>query len=86
MAQTVDEYSRKVDELADPLDKLTSRQREVLQLLAQGHSSKQMAEILQISPKTIEAHRSQIMRTLELYDIASLVRFAIPTGLVSSET
>ncbi len=86
LAETVDDYRRKVEELSDPLDKLTSRQREVLQLLALGHSSKEMAEILKVSPKTIEAHRSQIMRTLELYDIASLVRFAVRTGLVSSET
>ena len=66
-------------------DSLTPRQREVLQLLAEGHSTKEIAEMLNVSPKTIEFHRTQINRELNLHSTAELTRYAITHGLVSPE-
>jgi DNA-binding NarL/FixJ family response regulator len=71
---------------AGPLEGLTSRQREVLQLIAEGRSSKEIASQLGVAVKTIETHRTQIMERLDIHDIAGLVRFAIRVGLVSPET
>lgn len=70
---------------ASVLDVLTSRQREILQLVAEGRSTKEVAQLLSLSIKTVEAHRSQIMARLDIHDVAGLVRFAIRTGLVTSE-
>jgi DNA-binding NarL/FixJ family response regulator len=64
---------------------LTSRQREVLQLLAEGHSTKEMATMLNVSPKTIEFHRAQIVQELKLHTTAELTRYAIAHGLISPE-
>lgn len=66
-------------------DNLTPRQREILQLVAEGKSTKDVARLLDLSVKTVEAHRSQIMERLEIHDLAGLVRYAIRTGLVSPE-
>jgi DNA-binding NarL/FixJ family response regulator len=71
--------------MADPLDQLTPRQREILQLIAEGHSSKQIAHRLDASVKTIESHRASLMERLDIHDIAGLVRYAIRQGLVSPE-
>lgn len=62
---------------------LTDRQREVLQLIAEGHTTKEIAQILSISVKTVETHRGHIMRRLDTYDVAGLVKVAIRTGLVT---
>jgi DNA-binding NarL/FixJ family response regulator len=67
------------------VETLTSRQREVLQLIAEGHSSKAIAQRLNLSVKTIETHRSQLMARLDIHDIAGLVRYAVRHGLVSPE-
>jgi DNA-binding CsgD family transcriptional regulator len=67
------------------LEPLTFRQRETLQLVAQGQNTKQIADLLGISIKTVEAHRLQLMRRLKIDNVPSLVRFAIRTGLVSPE-
>ena len=64
---------------------LTPRQREVLQLIAEGYSTKEIAEKLNISVKTAKTHRSELMRRLDLHDIAGLVRYAIQIGLVAQE-
>jgi len=64
---------------------LTEREREVLQLIAEGHSTRKIAELLFISVKTVEAHRSHIMEKLDLHNIADLTRYAIRTGIISSE-
>jgi DNA-binding NarL/FixJ family response regulator len=71
---------------ASPLDALTTRQREILQLIAEGRSTKEVAFTLSISAKTVETHRAQIMERLEIHDLAGLVRFAIRTGLISPDS
>jgi DNA-binding NarL/FixJ family response regulator len=64
---------------------LTPRQRETLQLIAEGKSTKQIAGILGVSVKTIETHRAQLMDRLEIYDVAGLVRYAIRHGMVQAD-
>ena len=81
----VEEYLRRVGGQEGPLDQLTPRQREVLQLLAEGHGTQNIAQKLSISAKTVEAHRAQIMARLGIHDLAGLVRYAIRTGLVNSD-
>ncbi|MDT7042790.1 response regulator transcription factor [Candidatus Nitronereus thalassa] len=68
-----------------PSDKLTPRQREVLQLVAEGKSTKDIATILNISIKTVEFHKSHIMRELDLHTTAELTKYAIAQGIVSPE-
>ena len=68
-----------------PIDKLTARQTQVLRLIAEGKTTKQVALELNISVKTVETHRSHLMDRLEIHDIAGLVRFAIRVGLVRLE-
>ncbi len=68
-----------------PLEVLTPRQREILQLVAEGKSTKEVAQVLGLSVKTVETHRSQIMDRLDIRDLAGLVRYAVRTGLVSSD-
>ncbi|HVZ86626.1 MAG TPA: response regulator transcription factor [Polyangia bacterium] len=70
---------------ADGLSILTSRQREILQLVAEGKSTKEIAQLLDLSIKTVETHRGQIMDRLGIHDLAGLVRYAVRTGLVSSD-
>jgi len=65
--------------IGDP--SLTPREREVLQLLAEGHSTKEIAVLLQVSPKTVETHRRQIMTKLDLHSIADLTRYALHEGI-----
>jgi DNA-binding CsgD family transcriptional regulator len=67
------------------LEQLTFRQREILQLVAKGQNTKQIADLLRISVKTVEAHRLQLMRRLKIDNVPGLVRLAIRTGLVSAE-
>jgi DNA-binding NarL/FixJ family response regulator len=67
------------------IERLTPRQREILQLIAERHSTKEMAQILNISAKTVETHRAQMMDRLEIYDVPGLVRIAIRAGLASLE-
>lgn len=63
--------------------RLTPRQREVLQLVAEGRSTKEIAAILRISPKTVEFHRNSIMDELEIHNVADLTRYAILQGIVN---
>jgi DNA-binding NarL/FixJ family response regulator len=69
----------------DQASLLTPRQREILQLLAEGKSAKEIAHLLELSAKTVEAHRAQIMERLDIHDLAGLVRYAIRTGLASTD-
>ena len=64
------------------LPKLTSRQREIVQLLAEGKSSKEVAVSLDISVKTVETHRSNIMRLLDYHSVAELVRYAVRNDII----
>jgi two-component system, NarL family, response regulator NreC len=68
--------------VTDPIDLLTSREREVLQMLAEGKTNKEIATVLQLSVYTIDAHRGRIMEKLNLHSIGELVRFAVRGGLV----
>jgi DNA-binding NarL/FixJ family response regulator len=70
---------------AAPLERLTARQREILTLIAEGVHTKEIAHRLGLSPKTVEAHRGQIMERLAIRDVPGLVRFAIRAGLVSGD-
>ena len=66
------------------LERLPPRLREVLQLIAEGRSTKEIAKELGISTRTAETYRTELMKSLDLHDIASLTRYAIQTGLVST--
>jgi len=65
-----------------PLQQLTIRQREILQLIAEGQNTKQIGGILKVSPKTVEYHRMKLMAGLDLHDVPGLVRFAMRAGLI----
>ena len=67
------------------IERLTPRQREILQLIAERHNNSDISRILEISIKTVETHRAQLMARLDIYDVPGLVRFAIRAGLVSLE-
>jgi len=82
----ITDYLRRTTSSAGPLEQLTPRQREILQLIAEGHTTQQIAHILGLSVKTVETHRSQLMDRLDIHDIAGLVRYAIRVGLVTAET
>ena len=69
-------------ELDEELARLSDREREVLQLVAEGKSSKEIAQILDLSVSTVESHRKHIMEKLDLHNTAAVVRFAIRKGLV----
>ena len=88
----IDEYMRDLNgslsrakTATSPLDRLTPRQRESLQLIAEGHTTQDIARILGISLKTVETHRAQLMERLGIYDVPGLVRYAIRAGLVSPD-
>ncbi len=81
----VTEYSRRVAEDKTLEERLTGRQREVLQLIAEGQNTKDMAVRLNVSIKTIETHRKQLMERLDIHDVAGLVRYAIRAGIIDPE-
>jgi len=81
----VDDYLRRLSEGPAAPEALTPRQREILQLIAEGHTTKEIASKLGLSVKTVETHRMQLMERLDIHDIAGLVRYAIRTGLVTPE-
>lgn len=80
----VQRYLASAEEIATPHDVLTARQREVLQLLAEGNNTKDIAHVMKVSTKTVESHRAQLMDQLGIRDVPGLVRYAIRTGLVSA--
>lgn len=69
-----------------PVEQLSERQREILQLIAEGQTTKEIALTLELSAKTVEYHRMQLMQRLNIFDIPGLVRFAVRAGLVSQES
>lgn len=70
------------DDVIEASDPLTARERQMLQLIAEGHTTKEAARVLNIGVKTAESHRNHIMRKLDIHDIAGLTRYAIHSGLV----
>lgn len=81
-AEVVAKYLQSPDIASSPLSLLTPRQREVLKLIAEGRTTKQMAAELNVSIKTIETHRAQLMERLDIHETAGLVRFAVRVGIV----
>jgi DNA-binding NarL/FixJ family response regulator len=79
------DYIEHLNEPGDPNEhsSLSSREREVLQLIAEGKNTKEVAFTLNISPKTIETHRRQIMRKLKLTNVPELTKYAIREGITS---
>jgi DNA-binding NarL/FixJ family response regulator len=75
----LDDYRRHV---TNPIDLLTSREREILQLIAEGKTNKEIAQLLNLSVYTVDAHRGRIMEKLNLHSTGELVRFAMRAGLV----
>jgi DNA-binding NarL/FixJ family response regulator len=81
----VETYLQRAAGEQGPIEPLTARQREVLQLIAEGKNTKEIASTLDVSVKTVEAHRLQLMARLNIHDVPGLVRYAIRSGLVSSD-
>ena len=81
----VESYLQRAAGEEGPIEQLTARQREVLQLIAEGKTTKEIAGTLGVSVKTVEAHRLQLMARLGIHDVPGLVRYAIRSGLISSE-
>jgi len=83
----IDNYVRKspAQTKSSPFELLTPREREVLQLLAEGNSTKQIGRRLFISPKTVESHRLRIMEKINIDSVAQLTKYAIQEGLTSPE-
>jgi DNA-binding NarL/FixJ family response regulator len=81
----IEGYLSRARDQTSSLEQLTSRQREILQLVAEGHSSKQIAGLLNASVKTIDSHRANIMGRLGIQNVPGLVRYAIRHGLVSAD-
>jgi DNA-binding NarL/FixJ family response regulator len=86
ISRTVVSYLKRAAGEEGPIEQLTARQREVLQLIAEGKNTKEIAGTLEISVNTVEAHRLQLMARLGIHDVPGLVRYAIRTGLVSIDS
>lgn len=77
----VSAYMKKTELPSDPL---TQREHQVLQLIAEGRTTKECAEVLALSVKTVDSHRTRIMQKLDIHDTASLVRYAVRSGLIEA--
>lgn len=80
----IEDYLHQVEQ--EPYDRLTSREREILKLIADGHSSREIADMLFLSLKTVLGHRAKIMEKLNIHNRTELIRFAMRKGLVSMDT
>ena len=84
--RAIEAYTRKAQETSmDPYEELTNREREVLHLAAEGHSSTEIAERLSISSRTVETHRANMMRKLDLHSQTDLIRYALKRGIIPME-
>jgi DNA-binding NarL/FixJ family response regulator len=83
-AVLIEDYRLKAD--VEPYDLLTAREREVLKLIAEGYTSKEIANLLFISLKTVIGHRSKIMEKLDLHNRTELIKYAVRKGLVNLDT
>jgi NarL family two-component system response regulator LiaR len=72
-------------QMRSPSEQLTARQREILQLIAEGRNTKEIADVLKVSVKTVEYHRMKLMERVNIHDIPTLVRYALKEGLVPLE-
>ena len=81
----LDDYVRRLADkgIVDRYDSLSEREREIFQLVAEGHSNKEIADILSISPATVETHRAHILQKLDLHNTAELVLYAVRRGVIS---
>jgi len=82
----IEAYRDKPEGPSGPLAKLSTRQREILQLIAEGHTTKDIAQRLSVSVKTVETHRSQLMDRLDIHDVPGLVRFAMRVGVIQPDS
>ena len=82
LSRQITDFDRLMRSELSLLERLTPRQREILQLIAEGKSTKGIAKDLEISVKTVETHRAQLMDRLGIHDVAGLVRYAIRAGLI----
>jgi DNA-binding NarL/FixJ family response regulator len=82
----IEAYREKSEGPTGPLAKLSMRQREILQLIAEGHTTKDIAQRLNVSVKTVETHRAHLMERLEIHDVPGLVRFAVRVGLIQPDS
>jgi len=82
--KVIEEYIRQAEATAekDSYDQLTNREREVLQLIAEGHPNREIAEMLHISVKTVETHRAHLMDKLDIHSTAELTQYAIRKGVI----
>jgi DNA-binding NarL/FixJ family response regulator len=83
--QVVESYMLRPGGEKSSVEQLTPRQREVLKMIAEGHSTKEIAYRMGVSVKTVETHRTQLMERLDIRDVAGLVRYAIRVGLITAE-
>jgi DNA-binding NarL/FixJ family response regulator len=80
----LDDYARRLaDKGLDRYDSLSEREREIFQLVAEGHSTKAIAELLSVSPTTVETHRAHILQKLDIHNTAELVLYAVRRGVIS---
>jgi len=85
--RAIEAYTQKTEfKLIDPYDQLTTREREILQLTVQGSTNTDIASRLLISPRTVETHRTNLMRKLSLHNHVQLIQFAIQHGLIPGKT
>ncbi len=84
--RAIEAYTQKTEvKTVDPYDQLTTREREILQLAAQGHTNNEIAAHLYISPRTVETHRTNLMHKLGLHNHAQLIQYAFQRGLIPSQ-
>ena len=81
----LDDYVRHLANkgMTDRFDSLSEREREIFQLIAEGHSNKEMAELLSVSPATIETHRAHVLQKLDVHNTAEVVLYAVRRGVIS---
>jgi DNA-binding NarL/FixJ family response regulator len=81
----LDDYVRQLAEkgIVDRYDSLSEREREVFQLVAEGHSNKEIADVLSVSPATVETHRAHVLQKLDVHNTAELVLYAVRRGIIT---
>ena len=81
----LDDYVRRVGRtgVADRYETLSAREREIFQLIAEARTNKEVAELLEISPATVETHRARILQKLDIHNTAELVLYAVRRGVIS---